>query len=443
MGHGQAGKPRGLAVVSLVVLVFALLIPPMRATAATSYAAVLLDTGGYPDAAAATISGDGTIVGRVGDFSTYFGTQFAAVWRPLAAGGYGAPILLAPPAGYRSTSVWAQNDSGILVGSAIPTDHIYGYGHAAVWRPNGTGGYTFTDLTPTLGNGTFGQATAVSKGGVLVGMSDLGMTAWLPDGTGGYRAVGLTGGGSCGSQVVMINAKGVIAGPGDAGNGTCSGAVWRPSATGYGAAELLPLPSGVSTMYAGSINESGIMLGNALANGRFQGYVWTPDKTGAYSSPPAALAPPAGETDAWPQPYGIERNGTIRGEGQVNHFTGDPSTWYQEFRAYVWLTQPGGGYGAAIRLPGLGGNNTFTNAMNDTGTVVGVSQPATPIVTGMTPEYLPVVWRAKGRAYELTQLPTAGKHYGGAASINTNGVIVGWAGDTTYGSSIALAWTVG
>jgi len=161
--------------------------------------------------AAFGISPDGSlIVGEAQDAT--FRTR-AVIWQVSGTGVIGAPTVLsealpapATAGGYASAN--GVSDVGWIAGIVEDAD---GNERAALWRPDGVGGYTLTDLR--RGGEINSEAVAVNLAGQVVGLSEsapgnLVPAMWADDGTGEFKRTDLAAAGGA----VAINASGRIAG---------------------------------------------------------------------------------------------------------------------------------------------------------------------------------------------------------------------------------------
>jgi probable HAF family extracellular repeat protein len=317
-----------------------------------------LGTLGGTNSYATGINTTGVVVGRSNPTGST--AVRAAVWTPNGSGGYTVADL-GTLGGSRSQAT-GINDAGVVVGHSITTG---GTERAAVWTPNGSGGYTVVD-PGTLG-GTFSYAQGINDAGVVVGRSLVsGNTAthaavWTPNGSGGYTVADLGTLGGSRSQAEGINTSGVVVGYSyTAGSTAERAAVWTPNGSGgYTVADLGTLGT---TSQALRINDAGVVVGYSYTtSGTTHAAVWTPNGSGGYT---VADLGTLGGTQS--QAFGINDAGVVVGYGYTT--SGTP-------RAAVWTPNGSGGYTVADRGT-LGGTTSFASAINDAGVVAGTSSTA-------------------------------------------------------------------
>lgn len=387
--------------------------------AATAYVPTALPQGAYHDAMAFKVAMDGSILGSVGDLSTY--QLSAAVWHPDGLGGYAGPITMPPPSPFTTSAITDVNDSGVLAGQLL----IVGvtYWHAAVWTPDGSGGYALTDLDP---DGYSSGTVAINKFGTIIGYVGQTAAVWQPVG-GGYVRTDLPLGSGSRSSVRSINVKGVIVGTVDD-----SPAVWLPGSGGYQDPILLPWPSQAFMAWATYIDDVGDILGTGLGSfggSGFGSWVWKTDKSGQYQ--PIVIGP-----------YNISAL-TKTGDA-IGYVTTPQSTFPYRitYTPYKFRLTKTGTY-TAIALPvTVDYPYAFPTAVSDTGTIVGQADALTlPAGTYYAPH--PMAWRTRGGdVYSVIDLGTLGGTTGRASALNTTGDIVGTS-TRADGTSAATLWRVG
>ncbi|MFT3788100.1 MAG: hypothetical protein QM770_18330 [Tepidisphaeraceae bacterium] len=153
-------------------------------------------------ASANWISPGGTVVGYALDDADGYR---ALAWLSGPGGAYGAPVVLPVPAPYTNSTAYSIGRTDAIAGF-VATDA--GPEHAAIWTPNGTGGFSVR-LLPD--NGQASAATSVDSFGNVVGYrSSLMTVAWFPDGSGGYDRHDAIGGES--TVLSFLNDNGFAAG---------------------------------------------------------------------------------------------------------------------------------------------------------------------------------------------------------------------------------------
>jgi probable HAF family extracellular repeat protein len=206
----------------------------------------------------------------VGTCTSRTANSKAFVW--TSAGGM---QLLPFPAGVyvRASAANGINNQGAIVGTITP-ETVTGTvlpTRAVMWTPNGSGGYTLTDLG-WLPGGTFSAAMGISDRGRVVGYSNTGngqpVRAFAWDPREGMQSLG-TAAGHTTSEAYRINSDGVVAGT----SGTSSvhnAARWRVSWTPLAPSGLTATPvsgSRIDLAWADSSNEeTGFQLERRVRN---------------------------------------------------------------------------------------------------------------------------------------------------------------------------------
>jgi len=205
------------------------------------------------DSAAFGISPDGHLIVGEAEDATF---QTRAVAWEVVGGVIGAPTLLsealpapAAPGSYAGAN--GVSDDGWIAGVVEDTE---GREHGVLWRPDGTGGYTLTDLR--RGGEVSSEAIAVNLAGEVVGISEptagaLVPALWTADAQGEFKRTDLAAEGGA----VAINANGRVAGWESA---TPLATVWDNAAP----FNLLATPS-----QAYGLNNSGLVVGAEGATG--------------------------------------------------------------------------------------------------------------------------------------------------------------------------------
>lgn len=257
-----------------------------------------IDLGALPGdtiSSALGISPSGLIVGYSGTNPHLFGSH-AVVWRP--EGDRYRIAALDVPAGYDEAVARGISPGGDVVGSAggpgpgaagasvigpLGGGQGSGFNHAALWRSDGRGGYSFVDLG-TLPDGTSSRADA-GRAGRVVGaatvmvpndpMPQQRAVLWTRGAGGVYGAIPLAGRpGDWYGEAFDINALGLAAGESLGPDQTAHAIVWsRSDQGGYGLTEL---PGGQSAQ-AFAISDTGVVVGDATTESQqYHATAWLP-----------------------------------------------------------------------------------------------------------------------------------------------------------------------
>jgi hypothetical protein len=145
---------------SAAVLLLCSSSPPVANADTPTYTAQFL-TPGLSAVSAAAMNETADVVGT--------GTTGSGGWVSHA----GAPAVLLPlPPGVQYAFANDINDAGVIVGSVGPSSSV-GFGKAAAWIPDGSGGYTIQQFG-TLPGHVYSDATAVNNVGDVIGYSSNG-----------------------------------------------------------------------------------------------------------------------------------------------------------------------------------------------------------------------------------------------------------------------------
>lgn len=215
-----------------------------------------------------------TGVGDVAGFSLLDGQQRVVRWPPGSA----VPIDVA------AGSPRDINTAGQLAGEAA--------GHAALWTPDGAGGYTLTHLHKQLPSPVLSTAYGINGSGQVVGTyresaSD-GTWAdrcflWTPDAPNAPTGTVATLPGLGGSFCVAsdVNSAGYVVGAATLADGETRGFVWIPPRNGR-LGKIRDLTPAGGPSYATSINDVGQVAGQHTTSSASNAVVWTPTASGSY-----------------------------------------------------------------------------------------------------------------------------------------------------------------
>lgn len=143
-------------------------------------ALALVSTSAPPVAAQGPPTYTPVYLGDVSGISRLNDRRQVAGWAPIGGADRGwiaSPAqglsLLPLPTNYLSSMVSDMNAAGVVVGSVSPFTSSYYWGEAAVWYPDGSGGYA-VQLLGKLPGHVWSRATAVNNVGDIVGFSSDG-----------------------------------------------------------------------------------------------------------------------------------------------------------------------------------------------------------------------------------------------------------------------------
>lgn len=264
---------------------------------------------------------------------------------------------------------WDVNASGQIVGE-FSAGSVQG---AALWSPDGQGGYTAVDLGARAAVGAYmATATAINGFGQVAGTyrvyTNEAQTAWTDRcflwtparqnaNVGTLANIGTLGGDWCVAN--DVNAAGVVVGASWDATGTTYAFIWRPSRRNATTGTISRLLTGEFSSYASGINDVGQVTGSRVPmSGPELGFLWTPSGKGGSAPTLADLALPSSD---WAGTRGMDLDASGNIAGYAYKWIG---TDYFE-RGFFWQN------GSYIELPGDVAGPTSTTAMNGTGVVVG------------------------------------------------------------------------
>jgi len=157
--------------------------------------------------------------------------------------------------------------------------------HAALWTPNGAGGYALTLLDAQLPSPNYSQAQAINANGQVVGSYQVQSNGewvrkcflWTPDKpnatTGTLTTLPDLGGTFC--AAADINSRGYVVGASTTSKGDQHGFVWSPPSWGLPGRIRDLTPNG-DPSYASSINDGGQIAGQHVTQTTASAAIWTP-----------------------------------------------------------------------------------------------------------------------------------------------------------------------
>jgi uncharacterized membrane protein len=225
-----------------------------------------------------------------------------------AAAGYRPVDLGTLPGGFFSQA-FAVNTAGVAVGFSNGSGIVI-Y-HATVWRSDHHGAYQATDLTPS---DQIGVAQDVSDSGVVAGYRATGdflshAALWRPNGAGGYVQVDLGElPGDTSSMAAAIGPRGSVVGS----SGTHA-VVWRPAGAGFTVTDLGLLPGAVDAQ-AQDIGARATIVGSVSAMSFRHATIWTLTASHSYAASNLGTLP--GDDNS--QANGVNPAGLIVGLSERN-----------------------------------------------------------------------------------------------------------------------------
>lgn len=219
---------------------------------------------GFPGSTYNIAAGSNTL-GDVAGVSSLGGTQHAVRW----------PAGSTAPVDVGMGTPYDINTAGQLVGE-------FGI-HAALWTPNGAGGYTLTLLDEQLPSPSYSSASGVNANGQVVGSYQVQVNGvwvrkcflWTPvkpnATTGSITTLPDFGGGFCVAN--DINSSGSVVGASNTSKGDTHGFIWSQSGGRLGRIRDLT-PNG-DMSYATSINEAGQVAGQHTTQTAGNAAIWT------------------------------------------------------------------------------------------------------------------------------------------------------------------------
>lgn len=164
--------------------------------------------------------------------------------------------------------------------------------HAALWTPDGVGGYTLTNIGAQLPSAITSTAWSINPNGQVVGTYSIapsdGVAAdkcflWTPDKpnatTGTVRTLPDFGGTHCWAN--DINSNGYVVGAATNTKEETHGFVWAPSYYGR-LPKIRDLTPDGSASYATSINDAGQIAGQHTTETTANAAIWNPTASGSY-----------------------------------------------------------------------------------------------------------------------------------------------------------------
>ena len=157
--------------------------------------------------------------------------------------------------------------------------------HAALWTPNGAGGFTLTLLDAQLPSPNYSQAQAINAAGQVVGSYQVQSNGewvrkcflWTPDTpnatTGTLTNLPDLGGTFC--VAADINSRGYVVGASTTSAGAQHGFVWSPPSWGQ-PGNIRDLTPNGDPSYASSINDAGQVAGQHVTPTTASASIWTP-----------------------------------------------------------------------------------------------------------------------------------------------------------------------
>lgn len=217
--------------------------------------------------------------GQVAGSTTSSGAKPRAfVWTPATPYATTGVMQFLPALSVRDSSVASGlNESGQVAGTSR---NPLGRERAALWTPDGAGGYTVKDLGVIAYPGLHSWGTDVSNAGHVTGFAHNAARAvhaflWTPNAPGDTAGVmqdlGTLGGTR--SEGMGVNSSGWVAGTSTTSGGNYRAFLWTPAT---GMISLGTLPGQVNS-YATAINDAGQVVGRSGANA----FLWTPSAPGA------------------------------------------------------------------------------------------------------------------------------------------------------------------
>jgi hypothetical protein len=183
----------------------------------------------------------------------------------------GVAMAVGMPAGYQSSVSAGINNSGVILGTADPTDSALLPDRAFVYQ-NGS-----VSLLPVPGN-SFSDASAINDSGVVVGVfGAVGSEAFFPIRWSGDSMTMLTPFPGISTVPLAINNAGIIVGSAEGEFDVRSHAVmWDADLNLIDLETEIPADSGWTLVTATGINSQGQIVGYGIFDGRDEAYLLTP-----------------------------------------------------------------------------------------------------------------------------------------------------------------------
>ncbi|HYW11579.1 MAG TPA: PKD domain-containing protein [Longimicrobium sp.] len=286
------------------------------------------------------------------------------VWTPSGPNSTSGMVQSLPALSVRDSSyAYEINESGQVVGTSR---NPQGRERAALWTPDGAGGYRVKDLGVIEYPGLHSWGAAISNAGHVVGTAQDAARAqraflWTPtspgDTTGTMLNLGTLGGTR--SFARGVNSNGWVVGESYTAGGLTRAFLWTPNT---GMIDLGALP-GSNNSTATAINEAGQIVGNS---GSF-GFLWTPTAPGATTGTMQSLGKLPTYLSTGSNATGLNEDGVVVGTTNMS----------SHYPAMIWSAEAGmrdlpmdGDFGEAYAINGQGHVAGWTQ-VRENGVLVG------------------------------------------------------------------------